>query len=74
MYFTMFALARPAHMLVLRPERHWCINKCCCGYSTVCCAAGPIPTIQELEAEDARDDDADSMFGEHAATEAGVMQ
>lgn len=37
-------------------------------------AAGPIPTIQELEAEDAKDDNADFMFGEHDAAQAGVIQ
>lgn len=37
-------------------------------------AAGPIPTIQELEAQEARDADADSIFEEADAPAAGVMQ
>lgn len=35
-------------------------------------AAGPIPTIQELEAQEAKDADADSLFGEPDAPAAGV--
>ena len=37
-------------------------------------AAGPIPTIQELEAQDAADANADSAFGEPDAPTAGMMQ
>lgn len=36
--------------------------------------AGPIPTIQELAAQDARDDDAESAFEEDEAPSAGMVQ
>lgn len=37
-------------------------------------AAGPIPTIQELEAQEAEDADPDSAFGEPDASAAGMIQ
>jgi len=35
--------------------------------------AGPIPTIQELEAEEAKDDDAEFVFGDDADAETGMQ-
>lgn len=36
-----------------------------------CVGIGPIPTIQELEAEEAKSDGAESLFEDDAASHAG---
>lgn len=68
--------------IVQKPERHLGVTSTAVmltGTPVSSCrnvvfAAGPIPTIQELEAQEARDADADSIFGEADAPAAGVMQ
>lgn len=50
------------------------VDSCCVDTQKADCAAGNIPTIQELELQSSRDDNAFSAFGEHDATAAGVTQ